>query len=68
MIMNIGRGLSIMLEAGDINLIFFFFFFLAYNKLSYGSSRVTGLILTLILTVIESFLFLNSYLDNFDQN
>lgn len=28
MTMNIGRGLSIMLEAGDINLIFFFFFFL----------------------------------------
>lgn len=66
MIMNIGRGLSKMLEAGDINLIFFFF--LAYNGLFYGSSRVTGLILTLILTVIESFLFLISYLDNFDQN
>lgn len=65
MIMNIGRGLSKMLEAGDINLIFFF---LAYNGLFYGSSRVTGLILTLILTVIESFLFLISYLDNFDQN
>lgn len=25
MIMNIGRGLSIMLQAGDINLNFFFF-------------------------------------------
>lgn len=65
MIMNIGRGLSIMLEVGDMNLIFFFF---AYNGLSYDSSRVTGLILILILTVIESFLFLISYLDNFDQS
>ena len=64
MIMNIGRGLSIMLEVGDMNLIFFF----AYNGLSYDSSRVTGLILILILTVIESFLFLISYLDNFDQS
>lgn len=67
MIMNIGRGLNIMLEAGDTNLIFFFFFF-AYNGLSYDSSRVTGLILILILTVIESFLFLISYLDNSDQS